>query len=79
VIRYIDLSKELEEAVAFAWLDTVDYSFKEYMETQVWLSFKNFESDLLYELRLTHTKENIQDEMLGRFRVLYPPKQTSPA
>lgn len=80
MIRYIDLSEQLEEEQpCFAWFNTISWTFEKYGGIQVWESFKEFESDLLSDLRRVHTKEDIQDEMLSRFRNLYPATQTSPA
>jgi hypothetical protein len=79
VIRYIDLSEQLEEEFCFAWFDTMTWRFQEYNNIHVWESFKEFESDLLAYLRSGRAPEKMQDEMLGRFRALYPAKQTSPA
>lgn len=73
MIRYIDLSKQLEEEQpCFAWFDTISWTFERYGGIQVWEDFREFESDLLSDLRKARVKEDIQDEMLGRFRALYP-------
>lgn len=81
MIRFINLTGQIapDDEFEFAWYDTITDEFMRYGGTVTWTSFKEFESDLLSDLRRTHTKENIQDEMLGRFRSLYPAKQTLPS
>lgn len=78
MIRFINLTGQIavDDDFEFAWYDTITDRFMEYGESQTWDSFKEFESDLLSDLRRVHTKEDIQDEMLVRFRNLYPAKQT---
>ena len=79
MIRFINLTGQIavDDEFEFAWYDTITDEFMRYGGSVTWLSFKEFESDLLSDLRKARTKENIQDEMLGRFRALYPAKQTS--
>lgn len=79
MIRFINLTGQMapDDDFQFAWYDTIIDRFLEYDGHQTWFHVKQFEADLLSDLRRTHTKEDIQDEMLGRFRALYPPKQTS--
>lgn len=75
MIRFINLTGQMsldDDDFQFAWYDTIVDRFLEYNGNQTWFYSKDFETDLLADLRRTHTKENIQDEMLGRFRALYP-------
>ena len=80
MIRYINLTGQIapDDDLEFAWYDTITDEFMRYGDSVTWTSFQEFESDLLSDLRRTHTKEDVQDEMLGRFRNLDPAIQISP-
>lgn len=82
MIRYIDLSDQIVEGFReFAWYDTVKERFLDLDGTQTWNNWKEFQSELVMWMVAGKTPEAMQNEMLMRFRKLFPkpPRQTSPA
>jgi hypothetical protein len=82
VIRYVDLGDQIVEGFReFAWYDTVKEEFLNLDGTQTWNNWREFQAELVMWMVKGKTPEEMQNEMLLRFRKLFPklPKQTSPA
>ncbi len=81
MIRFINLTGQIapDDDFEFAWYNTVTDEFLRYSGSVTWSSFTDFEDDLMADIIVTVQPKKIADELLERFRALYPPKQTSPA
>jgi hypothetical protein len=83
MIRFIDLGKQIavdetdpEWPRQFAFYDTVDDTFVSFDGTEVWDSWGEFESDLIYmaetDMREFPYRTELKKETLKRFRGLCP-------
>lgn len=81
MIRFINLTGQIapDDDLEFAWYNTITDEFMRYSGSVTWSSFEDFEDDLMADIRIACQPKEKSDEILRRFRALYPPKQTSPA
>ena len=78
MIRFFNLTGqiELDDELQFAWYDTIKSEFLSLDGAQTWDSWKEFQRELVMWMIAGKTPEAMQNEMLTRFRKLFPKTQT---
>ena len=78
MIRFINLTGQIapDDDLEFAWYNTITDEFMRYSGSVTWSNFEDFEGDLMVDIRIACQPKEKSDEILKRFRALYPAKQT---
>lgn len=72
MIRFIDLTGQIDDEFQFAWWNTIVDKFLEFDQAQTWYSWEDFEADFRHEER-----GYVHEDYLERLRALFPKKPKS--